>query len=153
MAKVSVQGGFHLLWGLAVSAVISAIGIIIFARVPGPTEYGLYAIALIAPNRIVPRLGNQIGNDQVHSTVQRGKQTPKHKKHSGRCARGARDKKTLHRHSRMGVISQNTPFLSHSSRSTYAILTQLNLSSWVNLIKGLALFLLIFLPSSADTGD
>lgn len=52
MAKVSAKGGFHLLWGLAISAVISAIGIIIFARVLGPTDYGLYTIALIAPNLI-----------------------------------------------------------------------------------------------------
>jgi len=52
MAKVSVRGGFHLFWGLAVSTVISAVGLIVFARVLGPAGYGLYTIALIAPSLI-----------------------------------------------------------------------------------------------------
>ncbi len=52
MAKVSAKGGFHLLWGLVISTVISAIGTIVIARLLGPANMGLYAIALAAPNLI-----------------------------------------------------------------------------------------------------
>lgn len=52
MAKVSAKGGFHLLWGLVASTVISAIGTIILARLLGAEDYGLYAIAITAPNLI-----------------------------------------------------------------------------------------------------
>jgi O-antigen/teichoic acid export membrane protein len=52
MAKVSAKGGFHLLWGLVLSTVISAVGTIIIARLLGPDNMGLYAIALAAPNLI-----------------------------------------------------------------------------------------------------
>ena len=52
MAKVSTKGGFNLMWGLVVSTVISAIGTIIIARLLGPSNYGLYAIALTAPTLI-----------------------------------------------------------------------------------------------------
>jgi len=52
MAKVSAKGGFHILWGLIVSTLISALGTIIIANLLGPDNYGLYAIALTAPNLI-----------------------------------------------------------------------------------------------------
>jgi len=52
IAKVSAKGGFHLFWGLVASTVISAVGTIIIARVLSPSEYGLYTIALTAPNLI-----------------------------------------------------------------------------------------------------
>jgi O-antigen/teichoic acid export membrane protein len=52
MAKVSAKGGFHLLWGLVLSTIISAVGTIIIARLLGPENMGLYAIALTAPNLI-----------------------------------------------------------------------------------------------------
>jgi O-antigen/teichoic acid export membrane protein len=52
LAKVSVRGGFHLLWGLAASTVISAIGTILVARLLDPNEFGLYAIALAVPHLI-----------------------------------------------------------------------------------------------------
>ena len=52
MARVSAKGGFNVLWGLVASTVISAIGTIIIARLLGPDNYGLYAIALTAPNLI-----------------------------------------------------------------------------------------------------
>ena len=52
MARVSAKGGFHLLWGLVLSTVISAVGTIIIARLLGSDNYGLYAIALAAPNLI-----------------------------------------------------------------------------------------------------
>jgi O-antigen/teichoic acid export membrane protein len=52
MARVSARGGFHLLWGLVLSTVISAVGTIIIARLLGPDNMGLYMIALAAPNLI-----------------------------------------------------------------------------------------------------
>jgi stage V sporulation protein B len=53
MAKVSVRGGFHVMWGLVVSTLVSAVGTIIIASLLGEDNYGLYAIALTAPNLIV----------------------------------------------------------------------------------------------------
>jgi len=52
MAKVSAKGSFHLLWGLVVSTVISSVATIFVARLLGSDLYGLYGIALIAPNLI-----------------------------------------------------------------------------------------------------
>jgi O-antigen/teichoic acid export membrane protein len=52
MAKVSVKGGFNLLWGLVASTVISSLGAVFTANLLGDTNYGLYTIALAAPNLI-----------------------------------------------------------------------------------------------------
>jgi len=52
MAKVSAKGGFHLLWGLVLSTIISAVGTIFIARLLGADNMGLYTIALAAPNLI-----------------------------------------------------------------------------------------------------
>jgi len=52
MAKVSVKGGFHLLWGLVASTVISSVGTIFIGNLLGDENYGLYIIALAAPNLI-----------------------------------------------------------------------------------------------------
>jgi O-antigen/teichoic acid export membrane protein len=52
MAKVSVRGGFNLLWGLVASTIISSLGTIFTANLLGDTNYGLYTIALAAPNLI-----------------------------------------------------------------------------------------------------
>ena len=52
MAKVSVKGGFNVLWGLVVSTVISSVGTIFTANLLGATNFGLYTIALAAPNLI-----------------------------------------------------------------------------------------------------
>jgi O-antigen/teichoic acid export membrane protein len=52
MAKISVKGGFHVLWGLVISTVISAVGTIIIGLLLGEDNYGLYAIALTAPMMI-----------------------------------------------------------------------------------------------------
>lgn len=53
MAKVSAKGGFHLLWGLVLSTVISSVGTIILAGLLSSGDYGLYSIALAAPNLII----------------------------------------------------------------------------------------------------
>ena len=52
MAKVSAKGGFYLFWGIVVSTVVSAVGVIVLARIMQPQDYGLYSIALAAPNLI-----------------------------------------------------------------------------------------------------
>jgi stage V sporulation protein B len=52
LAKVSAKGSFHLLWGLVVSTVISAVATIFIARLLGSNLYGLYGIVLIAPTLI-----------------------------------------------------------------------------------------------------
>jgi len=52
MAKTSAKGGFNLFWGLATSTIISAIGGILVARLLSPSEYGIAAIAMVAPNLI-----------------------------------------------------------------------------------------------------
>jgi len=52
MAKVSVRGGFNLFWGLVTSTVISALGVVLVARLLSPSEYGIVAIALTAPSLI-----------------------------------------------------------------------------------------------------
>lgn len=52
MAKASVRGGFHVMWGLFVSTIISAVGSIILALLLGESNYGLYAVVLAAPSLI-----------------------------------------------------------------------------------------------------
>jgi O-antigen/teichoic acid export membrane protein len=53
IAQVSAKGSFHVLWGLVISTIISAVGTIFVARLLGSDLYGLYAIALTAPNLII----------------------------------------------------------------------------------------------------
>jgi O-antigen/teichoic acid export membrane protein len=52
MAKVSARGGFHIFWGIVVSTVVLAVGVIVLARVLPPQDFGLYTIALAAPGLI-----------------------------------------------------------------------------------------------------
>ncbi len=52
MAKASVRGGFHVMWGLFVSTIFSAVGAIILALVLGESNYGLYAVVLTTPTLI-----------------------------------------------------------------------------------------------------
>jgi stage V sporulation protein B len=53
MARVTAKGGFNLLWGLAASSIISAVGVILVARLLSPSEYGLVTVASMAPNLII----------------------------------------------------------------------------------------------------
>jgi O-antigen/teichoic acid export membrane protein len=52
MAKVSAKGSFHVLWGLVISTLISAVGTILIASFLGEDNMGLYTIALAAPTLI-----------------------------------------------------------------------------------------------------
>jgi O-antigen/teichoic acid export membrane protein len=70
MAKVSAKGSFHLLWGLVISTVISAIATIFIARLLGSNLYGLYGIVLIAPNLISVFRDWGINSAMVRSTAQ-----------------------------------------------------------------------------------
>jgi O-antigen/teichoic acid export membrane protein len=62
LAKVSAKGGFNLFWGMAISTIISSLGIIIIARLLSPSDYGLYSKVLIAPNII--KIFRDLGIDQ-----------------------------------------------------------------------------------------
>ena len=53
VARESVRGGFYLFLGNFLSTLISAIAIIVIARLLGPSDYGLYNISLIIPSLLV----------------------------------------------------------------------------------------------------
>jgi O-antigen/teichoic acid export membrane protein len=53
IAKISVRGGFHVMWGLVASTIISSVGTIIIAGLLGAANFGLYSIAITAPTIIV----------------------------------------------------------------------------------------------------
>ncbi|MDQ1251999.1 MAG: hypothetical protein QG646_1114 [Euryarchaeota archaeon] len=53
IAKISTKNGFHYLWGLVVSTVVSSLGVIVIARMLGADLYGLYSIAFMVPNLIM----------------------------------------------------------------------------------------------------
>ena len=62
LAKTSTKSGFNMFWGVVASSIISAIGVMIVARILSEGEYGLFAIALTAPNLI--QLIRDLGIDQ-----------------------------------------------------------------------------------------
>jgi O-antigen/teichoic acid export membrane protein len=70
MAKVSTKGSFHLLWGLVISTVISAIATIFVARLLGSNLYGLYGIVLTTPNLIAVFRDWGINSAMVRYTAQ-----------------------------------------------------------------------------------
>ncbi len=53
MAKTSAKGSFNIFGGLAASTIISAIGVVVLARILPPSEYGLVAVTLVAPQFIM----------------------------------------------------------------------------------------------------
>lgn len=63
LARTSAKGGFNLFWGVATSSLITALGVILVARILSPSEYGLVAIALIAPSLI--QIIRDLGIDQA----------------------------------------------------------------------------------------
>ncbi len=63
LGKTSAKGGFNLFWGVAGSSIITSIGVLIVAKILSENEYGLFAIALTAPNLI--QLIRDLGIDQA----------------------------------------------------------------------------------------
>ena len=63
LARTSAKGGFNLFWGVAASSIISALGVMIVAGILEEAEYGLFAIALTAPNFI--QIIRDLGVDQA----------------------------------------------------------------------------------------
>jgi len=52
MAQVSAKGGFNLFWGLVASTVVSAVGVILVAKLLSQPEFGVVAVAFMAPTLI-----------------------------------------------------------------------------------------------------
>ncbi len=52
MAQVSAKGVFNIFWGLVVSSIISAVGVMVVAGILSEGDYGLVAIALTGPSLI-----------------------------------------------------------------------------------------------------
>ena len=63
LARTSTKGGFNLFWGTALSGIISSLGIMVVAGILEESQYGLYGIALIAPNLL--QLVRDFGVDQA----------------------------------------------------------------------------------------
>lgn len=63
LGRTSTKGGFNLFWGVAGSSIISALGVMIVAGILSEGEYGLFAIALTAPNLI--QIIRDLGIDQA----------------------------------------------------------------------------------------
>ncbi|MCW4011338.1 MAG: oligosaccharide flippase family protein [Candidatus Bathyarchaeota archaeon] len=53
MAKTSARGGFNIFWGLAASTIISAVSLVVLARILPPSEFGLVGVTLTAPQFIM----------------------------------------------------------------------------------------------------
>ncbi len=70
LAKTSTKAGFHYLWGLVISTIISSIGTIFIANLLGSDAYGLYAIALTVPNLIMIFRDWGINSAMVRYTAQ-----------------------------------------------------------------------------------
>ena len=49
IAKVSLKGSFHVLWGIVLSTIIGSVGTIFIARLLGSDLYGLYTVVLTVP--------------------------------------------------------------------------------------------------------
>ena len=52
LAKVSAKGGFNLLWGLIISSIISALGVVLVGDLLTEAEFGLVSFAFVGPNII-----------------------------------------------------------------------------------------------------
>jgi O-antigen/teichoic acid export membrane protein len=63
LARVSAKGGANILWGLTLSSIISAIGVIVVAGILSEAEFGLLTKALIGPTIIA--FISDLGIDQA----------------------------------------------------------------------------------------
>ncbi|MBC7129897.1 oligosaccharide flippase family protein, partial [Candidatus Bathyarchaeota archaeon] len=63
IASDSARGGFWLFLGEFISTAFLAIASILIARLLGPTDYGIYSLALVAPSLLASIIG--LGIDQA----------------------------------------------------------------------------------------
>ena len=63
LARTSTRGGFNLFWGVAISSIISSLGVLIIAGILSESEYGLVLKALTIPNLI--QIIRDLGIDQA----------------------------------------------------------------------------------------
>ncbi len=82
LARTSAKGGFNLFWGVVASSIISTLSLIMVARILSPSEYGLFAIVLIAPNliQLIRDFRCRPSDNKVYSPIPLRKQHRKHKK-------------------------------------------------------------------------
>ncbi|MEJ2241273.1 MAG: oligosaccharide flippase family protein [Candidatus Bathyarchaeota archaeon] len=52
LGKVSARGGFNLFWGIAISSIVTAIGVLYIGRTLSPEELGIITAVMTAPNLI-----------------------------------------------------------------------------------------------------
>jgi O-antigen/teichoic acid export membrane protein len=53
VAQTAARGGIFLFVGKAVSTVVLAVGIIVVARLLGPSSYGLYTLSIVIPTLLI----------------------------------------------------------------------------------------------------
>jgi O-antigen/teichoic acid export membrane protein len=70
LARVSAKGGFNVLWGLTLSSVISALGVMAVAGMLSGEEFAILNIALIGPNLISTIRDLGIGQATIKYTTQ-----------------------------------------------------------------------------------
>jgi len=63
LGKVSARGGFNLFWGVAISYIVTAIGVLYIGRTLSPEEIGIITAVMTAPNLI--KTFRDLGIDQA----------------------------------------------------------------------------------------
>jgi hypothetical protein len=137
MAKISVKGGFHVLWGLVASTVISAVGAVITAAVGFPlsfiliSNYGVLGLIVTTLSAGIPGIIIALVFIKKRYNV------------------------TVHWKSSAKILISSAA----ATTLTYLLLTQLSgLSSLTRLIIGVAVFTLTYLVAAIltrtfNTGD
>jgi O-antigen/teichoic acid export membrane protein len=63
IGKISARGGFNLFWGIAVSSIVTALGVLYVGRTLSPAEIGIISAVMTAPNLI--KTFRDLGIDQA----------------------------------------------------------------------------------------
>ena len=63
LGKVSARGGFNLFWGIAISSIVTAIGVLYVGRTLSQEELGIILAVMTAPNLI--KTFRDLGIDQA----------------------------------------------------------------------------------------
>jgi O-antigen/teichoic acid export membrane protein len=67
VAEKSTRGSFHLFIGNFLSEIFNAVGIIIVARLLGPTEMGIYGLSFVIPGVFTILTGLGLGQAMIRS--------------------------------------------------------------------------------------